>query len=112
MPLDLGDRRQKAFALQAFPVEVRRPRVRRGDQHDAARKERAQQIAENHRIADVADEEFVEHEHAHLVRNARGHDFERIAAAFERSQPGMHFLHEAVEMHAALAWLGRARRAA
>ena len=72
VPFDQRDRGQESLALQTFLVEIRRLRVRRRHEHDAAREQRTQQIAENHRIADVADEELVEHEHARFARDARG----------------------------------------
>ncbi len=102
MPFDQFDRRQETLALQSVLVKVRGRGVRRRDQHRIALEQGAQQIAEDHRIADVADEELVEHEHVRIGSDARRDLVQRIRATGKTAQRHVHVLHETMEMHAPL----------
>ena len=61
-----------------------------------------EQIGEDHRVGDVGDEQLVETDDARLLRDLVGHAIERRLHALEALEVGVHFLHEAVEMRAAL----------
>src|SRR3546814_936501 len=63
MLFDQRDRRLEARALQAALVKVFRRGVGTGDQHHALGEHPLEQAPEQHCVADVADEELVEHQH-------------------------------------------------
>jgi len=97
------DGRQEARALQAVLVQVLRRGVRRGHQRDALGEHALQQPRQQHRIADVGDEEFVQHQHAQLAARL-AHDLrQRIALARVQAQALVHAAHEPVEVGAVLA---------
>ena len=103
------DRRQEALSLQAFLVEVVRACVRCGNQGHATPEQPFQQPAQDHRIADVADEEFVETQHRRFPGDGFGDLVERILDVVHSLQSRVHIAHQAVEMAAAFLpdWLGR-----
>src|SRR5438309_1914528 len=61
-----------------------------------------QEVAEDHRIADIADEKLVETEHARLRGEMRSNRDERILMALEFVQLGVHAAHETMEVQAQL----------
>ena len=58
----------------------------------------AKQAAQNHGIADVADEKFVQAEQVDLFGQGIGDIRQRIAAAGKRAQSRVHLTHESMEM--------------
>ena len=61
-----------------------------------------EQSAENHRVADVADEKFIEAQHAHILCKIGGDGTEWIFNVAKRIQPAMHLLHDPMKVDAAL----------
>ena len=97
------DRRQEARALKAILVQVLRRGIGGRHQGDAFGEHALQQARQQHRIADVGDEELVQHQHAQLAA-CLAHDLrQRIAFARVFAQPFVHAAHEAVEVRAVLA---------
>jgi len=64
-------------------------------------KEHLEQPTEDDRVADVADEQLVEAQHANFLRKRFRQRLQRISRAIELEQPDMHPAHEMVEMLAA-----------
>ena len=104
------DRRQEARALQAVAVKVGRVDVGRGDQNDALGEHALQQPRQDHGVADVADEELVEHQHAHPASPFAHDRRQRVTLAGVGAQLRVHAAHEAVEVGAALARRATGRR--
>ena len=105
------DERQEAVALQAVLVEIVGRAVGGGDHRDAFVEQGLEQAAEDHRIGDVGDLEFVEAEQARLGGDRAGdrHDgvgFGRRALGRELLAAAVQALldleHEFVEVHAPL----------
>ena len=101
MAFDRRDGGQEARALQAVAVQLAWRQVRRRDERHAALEQVAEQVAEDHRIADVRDEQLVEAQHARVARDAVGDPLQRIARLAEPFQFAMDLAHEAMEVHAA-----------
>ena len=102
MTLQHRDRRQEARALQAVLVQVGWRGIGAGDQDHAFDEHAVEQARQQHRVADVADEEFVEYQHAQLLAPFAGDARQRVALAGMRAQAFVHFAHEAMEMRAPL----------
>jgi hypothetical protein len=68
-----------------------------------------EQPAEDHRIRDVGDVEFVEADQPRSACDAARHGGERIGLGLERRELGVDGAHERVEMHARLAPKGDLR---
>jgi hypothetical protein len=98
--LDQRDCRQEARALQAVAIEVARRRVGGRHQRNAALEQRFEQAGQDHRVADVLDQEFVQAQHAAAHSDAGGDFGQRIAALAERAQALVDVFHEAMEMSA------------
>jgi len=94
--------RRSGCAESAFLVEIVGRYVRGGHQRDAAIEQSAKKIAQDHRIADVADEQLVETQHACLASNLVRNQLQRISAILMFSKLVVHGLHEAVEVAALL----------
>ncbi len=62
------DRRQEAAPLQSVLVQRVRRNVRGRDERDTFVEQMRKQFAEDHRVADVRDEELVETQHARFAR--------------------------------------------
>jgi hypothetical protein len=103
MALDQVDGRQEARALQPALVQRAGRGVRAGDQHRALREQALEQARQQHRVADVADEELVEHQHPQPPAPVGGDRGQRVALPGMRAQLGMDLAHEAVEVGAVLA---------
>ena len=78
VPLDQPDRGPESAPLEPVLVESIRRGVGCRHHRHAAREEPPQKAREDHRIADVGDEELVEAEHPGLAGETVCHDFERI----------------------------------
>ncbi len=102
MLLQQPDRRQEALSLQATLVQLVGTRIGGCDQRHAAAEQTVEQSSENHRIADVADEELVEAQHLGIARDVRGNAIQRIINAFQFGKAAMHVLHDAMEVAALL----------
>ena len=102
MPVQRVYRRKKALPLQSVAIQVVRVRVRCRDQGHAVFEQSVEQPAEDHRVADIADEELVEAQHARFCGHVAGDRGERILDIPQRAQPVVHILHDAVEVRAAL----------
>jgi hypothetical protein len=100
MVLNEVDRRQEPFALQTVLVQILRRRVRRGDQRHAAPEQTLEQAGKDHRIGDVANEEFVQANHSRPLRQPLCDDLERLWAAGCATQLSMHLTHESIEVSA------------
>ena len=68
MVVEEPDGWQEALPLQAVAIQVFGLRVRCCDEHDAAPEQAFQKAAEDHRIADVGNEELVEAQNLRLAR--------------------------------------------
>ena len=98
MPLQGGHRRQKALAIKAFGIQQFRWLVGSGHQHHALFEHHLKQAAENDRIADIADKQFVETQHAHLAAQLNGQRLQRIRCTGELKQAPMHPAHKVVKV--------------
>jgi hypothetical protein len=70
---------------------------------DAALHHLLEETAENHRVGDVGDVEFVEADQPVAPGGAHGHLGDRVLGALELVELAMDLAHEVVEVHAALA---------
>ncbi len=100
--LDLRDRRQEALALQAVLEQPGGLDVGRRHQGHALGEEALEQAPEQHRIADVVDEELIQHQDAQVAAPLPGDGPERIGFALVIAQPGVDLAHETVEVGAPL----------
>ncbi|MNM91829.1 hypothetical protein D3C81_1041390 [compost metagenome] len=96
--LDQGNRRQEARTLQAVLVQAVRDDVGGGHQGHAVLEQLLHQGAEDHRVGNVGDEEFVEADNPRLVGETLGNDGQRVLLALEGFHFLVHALHEAVEV--------------
>ena len=112
VPLQHGDERQEQRAVEPVLVELVGRDVRGRDHHDAEFEQPREQPAEDHRVGDVGDVEFVEAEQpaflGDLVRGRAGSDRRRSISPSlillpEHPHALVHVGHELVEMRAALA---------
>ena len=102
MQLERFDGGQETGALQPVLVQAVGLDVGGGHQGDALIEQGLHQGAENHGVGDVGDEELVETEHPIAGREFPGDAGERVFLALPVAQLAVHFLHEAVEVHAPL----------
>ena len=102
MRLEQFDRRQETAALQPVAVQVVGLCVGRRNQGNAAREQAFEEAAEEHGIADVAHEEFVETKDASFTGDVGGNTVQRVGDAVERGEACMDVGHDAVKMIAAL----------
>ncbi len=72
------DRRQEPLPLQPVSIEQLGLDVRRGGERHAAREQRGEQRAENHRVGDVGDRELVEADDPRLLGDPVRDELERI----------------------------------
>ena len=104
--LEKLDEGQKKLALQSALVEpVGRP-VGRGDHDRAAFEQRLEQAAQDHRVGDVDDMQFVETEQPGIVGDVAGDRGQKVvdpAGAAPLVQPVLDFQHEFVEVDPAFA---------
>jgi hypothetical protein len=96
------DRRKEALALQPVGVELVRCMVAGHDEFDPAIHHPSQVAAEDHRIGDVGDVEFIEAHQPIAARGALRHRGEGVLASLQFVQLAMDLAHEVVEVHAAL----------
>ena len=96
--LQRGDSGQEALAIVAASVQLVRWLVGGGDQHHAFVEQRTKEPAEQHRIANVADEQFVEAQHADLAGQLAGQHGKRLGGAAQREQAAVHPLHEMMKV--------------
>ena len=109
--LDHGDERQEQRAVEAVLVELVGRHVRGRDHHHAELEQTREQAAENHRIGDIGDVEFVEAQQPALFGDRRrrraGSDprrrSRRPSALAKHPHALVHVGHEFVEMRAPLA---------
>ena len=100
------DGRQEVFPLQAIRIQLIRRIVRRHDEDDTADKQGIEQPAEDHRVGDIRDMEFVETDQAAFGGKAVGYLGQRVAFADMLLQFGMNSLHERMKVNAPLAVIG------
>ena len=74
------DEGQEQRAVQAALVEPRGLHVGRRDHDDAAREQRLEQPAEDHRVGDVGDAEFIEAQEPRFARERIRHGLDGIVA--------------------------------
>ena len=98
MRLERSDGRQEALAVVALGIELIRRLVGGGHQHHALLHHQAEQAAQQHGIADIADEQLVETEHTHLAPQLLGQQTQRVGIAGQLELPAMHPLHEVMKM--------------
>ena len=101
VPNDGIDGRQKTFAIEAIGVQLLRWLVGGGDDYHAVLEEHLEQPTEDDRVADVADEQLVEAQHANFLRKPFRQRLQRIGRAIELVQPNMYPAHEVVKVLAA-----------
>ena len=111
-----SDEREEQRAVEPVLVEIVRRDVRGRDHDDALLEQPREQPAEDHRVGDVGDVEFVEAQEPGFLGERVGNEADRVAV---RDAAGLHLLahaveplvhvrHELMEMRAPLA-LHRAR---
>ena len=93
--------------MQTFLVETIGRHVGGCHQRHSSIEQAAEQIAQNHRIADVAHEQLVETEDARLARDLVGNEIQRIGAVLVLAQLIVHRLHEAMKVTALLVLEGQ-----
>ena len=98
MRLERGDRRQKALAVVAIGIQLIGRLVGGRYQHHTLLNHQAEQAAEQHGIADIADEQLVEAQHTHLTPQLLGQQAQRVSIAGQLELAAMHPLHEVMEM--------------
>lgn len=98
MRLERSDGRQETLAVVALGVELIRRLVGRGHQHHTLLHNQAEQATEQHGIADVADEQLVETQHAHFAPQLLGQQTQRIGIAGQLKLATMHPLHEVMKV--------------
>src|SRR3989344_2054105 len=101
--LEQGDGRQEARALKAVLVQAIRHDIGGGNQAHTVLEQLFQQGGEDHRVSNIADEEFVEADHSRLIGETLADNGQRVLLAFEGAHFFMHALHKAVEVRAHLA---------
>jgi hypothetical protein len=109
MLFEQRDRGQESLALQAALVQIPGFHVRREHERDATFEQSLEQVAEDHRVGDVGDEQLVEADDARLLRNLVRHGIERRLLTLEPLEVRVHLVHEPVEVGAAFRRLGEAR---
>ena len=100
MGLDGFDGGQEAAPLQTVLVQVVRRHVAGRHQRDAAFEQALEQLPEDHRIADVGDEELVETDHPGFQGNPIRYRFQRVTGAGQVVELAVHPVHEPVKVHA------------
>ncbi len=100
--LQQGDGRQEAVALQAVEIQVLHRGVGGGHQGHAFGEQPFQQARQQHRVADVGDEELVQHQHPQPAAPFLGDLGQRVALALVFAQALVDAAHEAVEVGAVL----------
>ena len=80
MLLEQRDERQEQRAVEPVLVELVGRDVRGRHHHDAELEQPREQPAEDHRVGDVGDVEFVEAEQPGLLGDRRGGEPDRIVA--------------------------------
>ncbi|MNV59000.1 hypothetical protein D3C71_1513990 [compost metagenome] len=98
MPLQGGDGREKAFAVETLGIQLLGRLVGGGDQHHALLEHDLKQPAENDCIADIADEQFVEAQHPDLCAQLHGQGLQGIGGAGQLEQADMQPAHEVVKV--------------
>jgi len=98
MSFQQGDSRQEARTLQAIAVKAGGWHVGGEHQGSAGIDQRTEQPAEQHRIGDIVDMQFVEAQHLRFASQVRGYLLQRLWCFTECSQSCVHFLHESVEV--------------
>ncbi len=103
--LQQRDERQKTLAVEAAFVEFGGRRVRRRHHHHPGGEEGRKQAAQNRGVGDVVNLKLVEAQQLRCARHGFGLRDNRIAAAplAPRVNPGVHVLHEFMEMRPPLA---------
>jgi hypothetical protein len=115
--LDHRDEGQKQRAIEPAAVEIVRRDVRGGDDHDAEFEQPREQPAEDHRVGDVGDVEFVEAQQPRILGDGVGGQPDRLGVGdlavleqiAEMARTLVDVGHELVEMHPALAHHRRRR---
>ena len=100
--LDQLDRRQESLALQPAGIELVRVIVGRHDELHAAVHHLLEEAAENHRVGDVRNMEFIEADQSIPPCRARRCLGNRVLRPFQGVEFAMDLAHEMVEMHPAL----------
>ncbi len=100
--LQQPDRGQEAVALQAVEVQVLHCGVGGGHQGHALGEHALEQARQQHRIADIGDEELVQHQHAQFAAPFLGDLRQRIALPLVLAQALVDAAHEAMEVGAVL----------
>ncbi len=73
-------------------------RIGSRNERDAATEQAVQQAAQDHRVADVADKEFVEAQYTRFPGDIRGNLVERILRVAEQIQTLVNFSHDPVKV--------------
>ena len=98
MPFECVYGWQEALTIEAVGVQLPGRLVGGGHQHHALRHHQAEQTAEQHRIADVADEQFVETQHAQLAAQLLGQQAQWVGVAGQLELAPVHPAHEMVKV--------------
>ena len=86
------------MALEAVFVQVAGLHVGCRNQRYATFEERREQAAQDHRVGNVGDEELVEAQHARVLRDVFGYNFEGRFAFVQSFELGVHIVHETMEV--------------
>ncbi len=98
VPLDGGDRWQETLTVEAVAVKLLGWLVGGGDKDHTLVEQHLEQAAENDCIANVADEQLVETQHADLRGQLPGQRQQRVCGAVEQEQALVDPGHEMVEV--------------
>lgn len=96
--LDRRNRRRETVAVEAVRVQIIRRQVGRANDHHTFLEHHLKQPAENDRVADVIDEQFIEAQHAHFAGQLFGQGAQRIGDATELERTLMHPAHEVMKV--------------
>ena len=98
------DEGQEEGPVEPVLVKIVRHPVRGGDDRHPPVEEHLEEAAHDHRIGDVGDLHLVERQKPQILGDLLGHGPDRIvdAGLARLMQSRLHFLHEGVEMDAAL----------
>ena len=103
MGLNQPDGWQESGALQTIPIEVCGRDVGCCNQRHTTLKERVDEPAEYHGIANVTDKKLIETQGNRLFGNLLSDLFQRVFFSTMRRQSVVHTLHEPVKVHSEFA---------
>ena len=98
MPLECGDARQEALAVETLGIQLIGRLVGGADHHHTRLEHDLEQAAQDDRIADIVDEQFIEAQHSHLTTQLMRQSLQRVGCATQLEQTLMHPAHKVMKM--------------